>query len=192
MFTAADGKELVGHARAILELRARSTRFDPSIVEMALQRYSMEARVVVRLVDYQTKTIISQSEMVGPSPLSNAVTRAAVSVATMSESAHLYGNAMDESVVELDILSEPELLPGSFIKRRASIDPARHGIMLMYGNHKGIAMPYGNHTATEMLEKACSSIGLPGTFWMQSKVQLYRFEVQRFGEETPNGTVTPR
>lgn len=189
ILTYEQGSDLVKHVRVILELKAKSTNFNPEMVEKNLQAYSMTSRVKVRLLHYPTGTQIAESDVVGPAALSSALVRATLSVAALAGSAHLYRNSIDEMTVELLILGAPMLLQGSYIKRRSSINPAVDGIMLTYGNHKAMVFPDSSLQRNTMLEEVCKSAGLPSTYWTQGKVQLYKFSTQRFIEATPNGAV---
>ena len=82
---------------------------------------------------------------------------------------------LDDLDISVDVLSPPE--PISSI---AELDPVRYGVIVESGMRRGLLLPNleGVDTAEEQVEIARRKA------WISSRdpVQLYRFEVRRFGK----------
>ncbi len=190
-----DAEDLIRAARGVIELHGRSPHFEPEMIEKQFKSFNKKEKVFVRLMHYPTNTIRGTSEISEQSiPMIRAVINAVLSAGFGSQNnIPVSSHEIDELIIELNIISEPIPLTGSYISKRNDITIGKHGLILKYGSRKGVVLPSyaidNNLDRTHFLEAACIAAGLEKDHWKQPKVELYRFESQRFIEESPNGKV---
>ena len=97
-------------------------------------------------------------------------------------------------VVELTVLTEPELLDVPRDELPKHIEIGRHGLIVERGYASGLLLPQvpeeaGWKTAEEFLAGTCWKAGLDESAWKDEKTRVYRFEGQIFKETKPNGEV---
>ncbi len=83
---------------------------------------------------------------------------------------------LDDITISVDILSEPEK-----VDDKSELDPKKYGILVKGGHQTGLLLPdlEGIDTAEKQIEVARRKAGLsPNT-----KLEIYRFSVQRFKEK---------
>lgn len=79
---------------------------------------------------------------------------------------------LEELVITVDVLSEPQPVSGP-----EDLDPRRYGVIVSYGNLKGLLLPdlEGIHTPQEQIRIALKKAGIPSAV----EYKLSRFEVTR-------------
>lgn len=80
---------------------------------------------------------------------------------------------LPELTYKVDILTKPEPVAG-----KEELDPAKYGVLAVYGSKRGILLPDlpGVTTVDQQVEIACAKAGiLP-----EEPAQLFRFEVRRY------------
>ena len=85
---------------------------------------------------------------------------------------------LPEITYKVDILTKPQL-----IKDESELDPQKYGVLVEYGNKRGILLPdlEGVDTSAQQIEIASAKGGiLP-----EDPVKVYRFEVRRFEQGQP-------
>ena len=187
-YSSEDGAELIMAARGVIELQAKSPKFNPEMVGKQFKKYNKLEQVVVRLVHHPTKTVRATSAIIDGEPLINAVINASLSAAYGPQnSVPISTNEIDELAIEINLLSTPKSLSSNFIRKRNEIEVGKHGLILNYGIHRCVLLPwYATEKAMsniEFLEAVCKEAGLEKDYWKQPKVELYKFEVKRFVEK---------
>ena len=101
---------------------------------------------------------------------------------------------LDSLVVEISLLSKPELIKGGSRNRLNSIKVGRDGIIVEYGMYSGLLLPIvaveQHWDKKTFLEQACVKAGLSPNYWSQPNVNVYSFQTQVFHEDTPLGKVS--
>ncbi len=101
---------------------------------------------------------------------------------------------MDRLVVEVSVLTEPELIEVEDRRRLPEeVEVGRHGLIIELGDRAGLLLPqvpveYG-WNAEEFLVNLCFKAGLGPTEWLNPRARIYRFEAEVFAEEGPRGPV---
>jgi len=99
---------------------------------------------------------------------------------------------MEEIVVEVTILTEPEKINAKPKEMPKFVEIGRHGLMVRKGLFSGLLLPqvaveFG-FDAEEFLSQTCMKAGLPPDCWLTG-AEVYRFEGQIFKEVEPKGEV---
>ena len=91
-----------------------------------------------------------------------------------------------EILIEITILTKPELVTISPDLRPSVIQIGVHGLIIRVHGHSGLLLPQvateWNFNQTEFLEQTCQKAGLPKNIWMMENVSLYTFTGQIFSE----------
>lgn len=191
-----DGRNLVRAARNAIQLSLSSPAFRSLMVERTIEQYSEKDGVFVTIKHYPTMTLRGRMGFTNPAgPLKRYLVQAAISAAT--EDPHfnpMSSNEIDDFIIEVSILSAPELLKGrSSAARIRNIMPGRDGLMIKYGFQSGTLLPSSSSeerwSKSRLLEELCTKAGLPSDYWKRGDVELYRFTVQSFSESEPEGEV---
>lgn len=101
---------------------------------------------------------------------------------------------MDHIVVEVSILTQPELLqvPGPFDYPRV-ISIGQDGLMVEHEIYSGLLLPQvpvqWNWSSEEFLNRTCDKAGLPQDCWKNKSIKVYKFQARVFAERSPNGNV---
>ena len=103
-------------------------------------------------------------------------------------------NEMDKIVVEVSILTPPELIsvrnPKDYLK---VIKIGRDGLIVEQGMFKGLLLPqvpieFG-WDVEEFLCRTCEKAGLLYDAWLDKKTKVYKFSAQIFKEVEPRGEI---
>ncbi len=128
-------------------------------------------------------------------PLIEALKEAAISAATRDPRfPPVTLGEMDNIVVEVSILTKPELIRVTHPKEYLNeIVIGRDGLIIEYGPYRGLLLPqvpveYG-WDVEEYLAHLCLKAGLPPDAWLLEGVKIYRFHAQIFEEVEPRGKV---
>ena len=123
-----------------------------------------------------------------------AVTESAVSVTRDPRFPPLSGEELDKIVVEVSVLTEPELIdvkdPKEYPK---NIKIGQDGLVIEKGFNHGLLLPQvpveWKWDAEEFLANLCMKAGLPSDMWLESGVKIYRFQSEIFSEKSPRGEI---
>ncbi|MCL5100326.1 MAG: TIGR00296 family protein [Candidatus Marsarchaeota archaeon] len=190
-----DGKTMVQAARSAIELYIRNPKFDKSMVEKELSKFRQRHGVFVTLYYHPSEQLRG---CVGfPRPV-NAVSHDLVEAALAAafedpRFVPMSTNELDDTAIEVSILSDPVPLKGSAMTRLKNVVVGRDGLIVEYGVYSGLLLPIvaveQHWDAERFLREVCVKAGLPETYWTQANVNLYKYETQVFREEKPNGEI---
>lgn len=196
MFGIKEGEYLVRLARKTIETYLREGR--PPKVEDVPEKFRERAGVFVTLESYPDKELrgcIGYPEPVYP--LIDALIKAAVSAATRDPRfTPVSLEEMDNLVVEVSVLSKPELIKAPPRDYPKKIILGRHGLIAERGFNRGLLLPQvamdEGWDAEEFLSHTCMKAGLMPDAWLQRGTKIYRFEGIVFAEVSPRGKVVER
>ncbi|MEM3398873.1 MAG: TIGR00296 family protein [Nitrososphaerota archaeon] len=197
MLSLDDGIKIVRLARIAIEEYLKSNKIYTVTEEWGIPK--KETGVFVSLYTYP------EGELRGcigfPLPvmsLPEAVVKAAIAAATEDPRFPPVELAeMDKIVIEASVLSVPEKI--EFMNPRelpSKILIGRDGLMIKSSRGSGLLLPqvpveYG-WDAEEFLCHLCIKAGLPATYWLTGKFDIYRFTAEIFAEESPRGKVVKK
>ncbi|SES64606.1 hypothetical protein SAMN04488587_0301 [Methanococcoides vulcani] len=127
------------------------------------------------------------------SPLSDAIIDSAISAATRDPRFPAVEiSEMDDIIVEVTILTQPELIDVPPQKLPDVIEIGRHGLIAKDGPYQGLLLPQvapeNDFDAIDFLTHTCLKAGLPHDAWLTG-AQMYWFEGQIFKEISPRGDI---
>ena len=126
-------------------------------------------------------------------PLKNAIVNSAISAAINDfRFKPVQISEMKDIIVEVTILSKPELLEMLPKNIPLMIEIGKHGLLIKEGKYQGLLLPQvaieNKLGVTDFLIHTCMKAGLKADAWLKG-AEVYRFEGQVFKERVPNGTV---
>ena len=100
-----------------------------------------------------------------------------------------------KTLIEVRTLTLPELLNGVFTTYSNQIQIGLHGLIVEYGEHRGVFLPQAavenGWDAIDFLSQTCLKAGLTPLMWKYG-AKVHRFEVQVFRELEPGGAISER
>jgi len=194
-YTLKEGEKLVKAARNTIELYIKSPRFNKEIIEKSLSEFNENAGVFVTINHYPTMSLrgcIGFPRAIGP--LKKLLVDAAIAAATEDPRfIPLTVDELNEVIIEVSILTEPEEIKGDAEEIKKQIKIGRDGLIIEYGYYSGLLLPIvaveEHWNVEEFLENVCIKAGLDPQAWKRSGATLYKFQTQVFREEEPNGKV---
>lgn len=122
-------------------------------------------------------------------PLKDAIREAACSAATGDPRfPPVTAKEIPDILVEVTVLTEPEVLDASPEDRPARIEVGKHGLIVQGYGRSGLLLPQvpveWGWNVTEFLDHTCMKAGLPRDCWREPSVQISTFEGQIFSEKT--------
>lgn len=127
------------------------------------------------------------------SALENAIIDSAISAATRDPrfpSVNI--SEMNDIVVEVTVLTQPELIDVQPHELPGMIEIGKHGLIVKEGYNQGLLLPQvapeNNFNELDFLDHTCLKAGLSPDAW-QKGAQVYWFEGQIFKESAPQGDV---
>jgi uncharacterized protein (TIGR00296 family) len=100
---------------------------------------------------------------------------------------------LDNLVVEVSVLTPPELIEGPPEERPKKIKVGRDGLLIEKGIYSGLLLPQvpveWGWDEEEFLAQTCWKAGLPPDCWLDEDTKVYRFTAEVFEEEYPRGPV---
>ncbi|ASI98285.1 TIGR00296 family protein [Thermococcus celer] len=100
---------------------------------------------------------------------------------------------LDDLVVEVSVLTPPELIEGPPAERPGKIKVGRDGLIVEKGIYSGLLLPQvpveWGWDEEEFLAQTCWKAGLPPDCWLDEDTRVYRFAAEVFEEEKPWGPV---
>ena len=195
IYTLKEGEKLVKAARNAIELYIKSPRFEKGMIEKTLSEFNEKAGVFVTIDHYPTMSLrgcIGYFKAIGP--VKRLLVEAAIAAATEDPRfIPLSVGELNDVVIEVSILSEPQQLKGTPEEIKKEIKIGREGLLIEYGYYSGLLLPIvaveEKWSVEKFLENVCIKAGLHPHMWKRSDITLYKFQTQVFREEEPNGKI---
>ncbi len=191
-----DGETLVRAARSSIELFLNSPRFENTMIERHIERFTEHRGVFVTIEHYPTMSLRGCIGFPRPmGPLKELVVEAAIAAATEDPRfVPLSHHELKESVIEVSVLHQPELVSETTVRGRINaVKVGRDGLIIHYGFKSGLLLPvvpveekWGKE---EFLRGVCAKAGLNEDSWKKPDISLYKFTAQVFKESEPEGSV---
>ena len=194
-----EGEELVSAARRVIGgYLDNRERFDPERIAFNLHKPSFGKRlgVFVTLSHFPTGELRGCVGYKRPTNrLGYELVYAALSAAFGDPRfVPISHKELEHLTIEISLISEPVPLPKKPTMRARAVRIGRDGLVAEYGIYSGLLLPQvaveNSMDADEFLEEVCRKANLPGEYWKQPNIRIYKFETQIFKEEAPNGKVT--
>ena len=194
MLTIDEGEFLVRLARKSIEEHLSGRRVEPPTPPS--ERLAEKRGVFVTLYRYPSKELRGCIGLPYPTHrLVDAVIHAAISSATADPRfPPVRLREMDEIVIEVSVLTEPEEIKYDDPKKLPEkIVIGRDGLIIEAGGFSGLLLPQVpveyNWTPEEYLMHLSLKAGLQSTYWLTGRARIYRFTAQIFAEKTPRGEI---
>jgi len=194
MLTIDEGEFLVRLARKSIEEHLSGRRVEPPTPPS--ERLAEKRGVFVTLYRYPSKELRGCIGLPYPTHrLVDAVIHAAISSATADPRfPPVRLREMDEIVIEVSVLTEPEEIKYDDPKKLPEkIVIGRDGLIIEAGGFSGLLLPQVpveyNWGPEEYLMHLSLKAGLPSTYWLTGRARIYRFTAQIFAEKTPRGEI---
>lgn len=196
MYGIKDGEYLVRLARKTIESYLREGR--PPRVDDVPEKLRERAGVFVTIESYPERELrgcIGYPEPIHP--LVDALIKASISAATRDPRFNPVSlHEMGSVVVEVSVLSKPELIKASPKDYPKKITLGRHGLIAERGFNRGLLLPQvavdEGWDEEDFLSHTCMKAGLMPDAWLQRETKIYRFEGIVFAEVSPGGKVVER
>ncbi len=128
-------------------------------------------------------------------PLKETLEKAAEGAIQDPRFPRLRKRELDLVVVEVSILSPPELInvekPLDYLKE---IVVGRDGLIVEMGDYKGLLLPQvpveWKWDVKTYLSQTCLKAGLRPDAWLEPDIQIFKFSGQVFSEKKPKGDIT--
>ncbi|MEL4305596.1 TIGR00296 family protein [Methanococcoides sp. LMO-2] len=190
MLSDSEGKNAVNLARATIEMFLESGKKmqAPGLMEVFDE---LRGVFVTLTIDGELRGCIGHPYP--DSPLSEAIIDSAISAATRDPRFPVVDiSEMDDIVVEVTILTQPELIDVPPEQLPEVIEIGRHGLIAKDGFYQGLLLPQvapeNDFDAIDFLNHTCLKAGLAHDAWLTG-AQVYWFEGQIFKEIAPRGEV---
>lgn len=126
--------------------------------------------------------------------LQDAIIEAAQSVTQDPRFPPLQKEELDEIIVEMTILTKPELIKVNDPKEYLTqINIGQDGLIVEHGYYKGLLLPQvpveQKWEAEEYLSHTCMKAGLPPDAWFDKTTRISKFQGQIFTEIKPQGPI---
>lgn len=96
---------------------------------------------------------------------------------------------LDRIIIEVSILTKPELITGEKQGCLKRIEIGKHGLIIQQGERKGLLLPQvakeHGFDKEEFLMHTCLKAGLPPMAWKEKETKAYRFQSEIFSETKP-------
>jgi hypothetical protein len=103
---------------------------------------------------------------------------------------------MNNIIIEISVLSKPELIDASKDDLPDEIRIGRDGLLCTLGLNTGLLLPQvaveQKWNSLQFLEQVCLKAGLGANRWMHPQCKIYKFQAQIFSETKPNGKVAEK
>jgi uncharacterized protein (TIGR00296 family) len=127
-------------------------------------------------------------------PLKEAIVDSAKSATRDPRFPPLSENELDNIIIEVTILTQPELIEVSQPKEYLShIEIGRDGLIAEQGFFKGLLLPQvpveQHWNKEEFLSHTCMKAGLIPDAWFDNNTKIFKFSGQIFSETEPRGNI---
>ena len=197
--TLEEGKFLVELARnAITKYLTEDRIIDPpSSTPLKLKKFGASFVTLTKKVnnEEELRGCIGYTKPI--EPLVNNVIHAAIAAATQDPRfLPVSKSEIRLLIVEVSVLSPPELLDGSGEKLLLQFVIGRDGLIVEKGFYSGLLLPevpieYCWDKET-FLSETCIKAGLSPSCWLDEDTKVYRFRTAAFKEKSPSGNVMRR
>ncbi|MGC8567945.1 MAG: TIGR00296 family protein [Candidatus Micrarchaeia archaeon] len=195
IYSLEEGEKLVKAARNSIELGLKMASFDKELVKRGLENFNQRYGVFVTIEYYPTNELrgcIGFPKAIDT--VKNEIVEAALAAAFEDPRfPPLSQNELDDIVIEVSILSKPEMIKGNLLD---SFEIGKDGLILEYGAASGLLLPVvpveQGWNKNEFLDALCQKAGVPKKSCFDPNANLYKFETQIFREEKPYGSVFER
>jgi len=187
MFSLSQGKELIKLARKAVESKKVEKKFDKS--------FEIKKGVFVTIETFPEKELRGCIGFpYATLKIGEAVQRAAISAAFEDPRfPPLEREELSKIVFEISILTEPELIkvkePKEYFEK---IEAGKDGLILQNGPFSGLFLPQvwkQLPSKKEFLENLCFKASLSPNYIYDKGTRIWKFRVQIFAEEEPNGKI---
>jgi hypothetical protein len=197
MYTLEDGTCLVNSTRKIITnyLKNNKNRIQ---LNLSNKKFVKKVGVFVTLNTYPNNNLRG---CIGyPEPvlsLKDSLEQAAIAAATNDPRfPSIHRKELDSILIEVSILTNPEILPGPPSGYVHEIEIGKHGLIVENRSNRGLLLP---QVATEeewdkeeFISKTCIKAGLFPDAWHDKNTKVYRFQAVIFSEITPDGKVVEK
>ena len=125
--------------------------------------------------------------------LKNALIESTQSVTHDPRFPVLQAEELDHIIVEITILTKPEIITSKNTEVVNTIHVGRDGLIIEQGFFKGLLLPQvpieQKWNAQTFIEHTCLKAGLPKDAWMNENTIIKKFTGQIFSEEKPYGAI---
>lgn len=129
-------------------------------------------------------------------PLGTALVKAAQGACYDPRFPPLGPEEVDHIVIEVTVLTPPELIEGDRRDLPRRVVVGRDGLIAERGPFRGLLLPQvpveWNWDAETFLCQTCMKAGLPPDCWLDPDTKIYRFQGEIFSEVEPRGRVVRR
>jgi hypothetical protein len=195
MLSIEEGETAVKHAREVIDAHVKrkstSARNLPS-------SFSERKGVFVTLNTFPQKNLRGCIGIPEPiMPFKEALVEAAESACNDPRFSPLREEELDSVVVEVTILTTPELIkvdrPKEYLQK---IKIGRDGLILKKSFYGGLLLPQvpveWNWDVEEFLAQVCIKAGVLPDAWLEEDTKIYKFQGQIFCETKPHGKIVER
>lgn len=193
MLSIKHGEKLVKLARSTVEKVFKNGRF--LLEEVDEKELKQKRGVFVTIDTFPQKNLRGCIGFPYPSlPIYEAVQRAAFSSAFEDlRFPPLKKEELDNVVFEVSILTKPKLIKvENHIDYFEKIERGKDGLILVKDSFSGLFLPQvwellPSHEI--FLKSLCLKAGLKEDCWMEKDTKIFKFRIQAFIEENPNGRI---
>ena len=192
MLTFDDGKKAVRYARDVIENYVKNKEI--LIAELG-DVFSRKQGAFVTIHTYPEHELRGCIGIPLPvMPLKDAITEGATSATHDPRFPPLSIKELDNIIVEVTVLTEPEFIhvdqPKDYL---SEIEIGRDGLIVEQGFYKGLLLPQvpveQGWDKEEFLSHTCMKAGLMPDAWFDKNTKVYRFSGQVFTEIEPRGEI---
>lgn len=189
-----DGKKAVRYARDVIENYVKNQEI-PIPVDLKDDVFSKKQGAFVTIHTYPDHDLRGCIGIPLPiMPLKNAIAEGAKSATHDPRFPPLSKEELDNIIVEVTILTEPELIHvDKPIEYPSKIEIGRDGLIVEQGFYKGLLLPQvpveQGWDKEEFLSHTCMKAGLMPDAWFDKNTKIYRFSGQVFTEIKPRGEI---
>ena len=188
MLSLEDGKKLVKYARSVIEKHVKGEKIED------LENFEEKAGVFVTINLYPSHDLRGCIGIPEPVyPLRKAIKEYAVSACHDPRFPDLREEELDGIVIEVTVLTPPELMKCEPTEYPKKIKIGRDGLMVEKGIYKGLLLPQVpveyKWNEEEFLSQTCIKAGLPPDAWFDKDTKVYKFQGEIFAEKEPRGEI---
>lgn len=188
MLSLEDGKKLVKYARSVIEKHVKGEKIED------LENFEEKAGVFVTINLYPSHDLRGCIGIPEPVyPLRKAIKESAVSACHDPRFPDLREEELDRIVIEVTVLTPPELMKCEPTEYPKKIKIGRDGLMVEKGIYKGLLLPQVpveyKWNEEEFLSQTCIKAGLPPDAWFDKDTKVYKFQGEIFAEKEPRGEI---
>lgn len=195
MLSASEGEQAVRLARDTIEsvLRDGTSPVSTKLDDVASGDIFSELRGVFVTLNKNGELRGCIGHPYADSALKDAIIDSAISAATRDPRFPVVDiSEMSDVIVEVTVLTQPELFDVSPEKLPELIEIGRHGLIVKMGMYQGLLLPQvapeNGFDAIDLLNHTCLKAGLPHDAWLTG-AHVYWFEGQIFKEVIPRGDI---